>query len=307
MSAGVRSQRAVPVRRRTRIAGLVAIAMVLSASSAFGSDTSEHWDAAFADGTRIVLADAARGAAKPVVHPLMKDVWSARLSPDGRRVVFTAIPGPGQFAALYLLELASGEVRQIGAESGWHRDPAWTPDGLRVIFALHSRSAFADRRKNDDPATLYEYDIAAGTLRRLRQEGYCHHFPDVSPDGRYVLYTATDCRVTWNISRLDLRTGRTLLLTPGVVRDHQPAVSPDGKRFAFARVEGSTTEIRIAPIRGGSGDVVGVIHDDVTPQVRWSRDGRRLLWVHAGRLYTLVASDGKTRSAREPSMFALAQ
>lgn len=69
------------------------------------------------------------------------------VSPDGKYVVFGAVDGTAYGGPLYLLTLASGTVRELtrGSKnrSVVYSDPEFSPDGSRVVLAIHA-SAHGD-------------------------------------------------------------------------------------------------------------------------------------------------------------------
>ena len=87
---------------------------------------------------------------------------------------------------------------------------------------------------------LYDRDAAGGraALRQLTNDEYNDSEPDLSPDGRQVVF-ASD-RTAWgpdgaqNLFTLELATGRIRHLTAGPQVDLSPRWSPDGTRVAFA-------------------------------------------------------------------------
>jgi Tol biopolymer transport system component len=149
---------------------------------------------------------------------------TVRLSPDGRSAV-TVIDDPETgLGDLWIYDLISTERRQIPGKSGHETDPVWSPDGKRIAFT-RSRGFRADARlfivnadgsnerplseppENAAPAswsvdghTLFgtSWQPKRGVSRVTRwdvRDGRGTHLldgyePRVSPDGKWLLYTA---------------------------------------------------------------------------------------------------------------------
>ena len=62
-----------------------------------------------------------------------------RLSPDGRKVLFTRVLLDGQGnatdAAIFIVDVAGGKPRQLTATGFEAGDAEWSPDGTRIVFA----------------------------------------------------------------------------------------------------------------------------------------------------------------------------
>ena len=105
--------------------------------------------------------------------------------------------------------------------------------------------------------------------------------PDVSPDGRYVIFTnRSTIRPESFIVRLDLETGEVLNLTSVTsgavaVADTSPRFSPDGQRIAFSSVLGGSNQIFVMDADGTN---VTQLSDDEFHNFSpaWSPDGRSL-------------------------------
>ncbi|HZN93502.1 MAG TPA: hypothetical protein VFB81_12395, partial [Myxococcales bacterium] len=107
---------------------------------------------------------------------------------------------------------------------------SFSPDGKSLLFVL------GDVAHDQTTQTrLVQLDAATGGVRRT-WDGFIGLGGDVTPDGKgYVLVEIADERS--NLVRLDLATGQRVPLTrfEGIGALGAPAVSPDGKRIAFAR------------------------------------------------------------------------
>jgi len=111
--------------------------------------------------------------------------------------------------------------------------------------------------------------------------------PDVSPDGRYVIFTNVSTSVDETmILRLDLTTGEVLNLssmTAGAltVRDSAARFSPDGTQIAFSSTVGATRQLFVMRSDGtGVRQITNDLNDDFDPA--WSPDGRSLAFSSLG-------------------------
>jgi Tol biopolymer transport system component len=137
--------------------------------------------------------------------------------------------------------------------------------------------------------------ISADGTRTLLTGEKVANDPDISPDGRRIVYVqAVGDYESSGPERTELWTmgidgsDPTRIVTDGVYQE-APSWSPDGERIAFARQdrEGGL-EVAVVPVDGGEATVVArpTPDDGVAgvPSIDWSPDGRRLvyLWSTSG-------------------------
>lgn len=130
-------------------------------------------------------------------------------------------------------------------------DPDWSPDGLRILFGVHSRAQGGE---------LYHMTAGAAQIQRLLiHPGWDDVDPAWSPDGRRVAfaggrYRGTTAATRHDIWLLDLATGVAgTIVTDPVLDLRRPAWSPDGTQMVFdaARDAAARRELYIAPVTGG--------------------------------------------------------
>jgi len=130
--------------------------------------------------TRLARVSLFPGAAPEIVVDPggQAQVYTPRVSRDGARVVFGQTRrGAGR--DLWLLDVATGERRQLTDDVALDLDPAFTPDGAAVVFASDRTGVF----------NLYRLDLGSGEVVRLTNVLTGAFQPDVSPDGRWIAWT----------------------------------------------------------------------------------------------------------------------
>jgi hypothetical protein len=135
------------------------------------------------------------------------------------------------------------------------------PDNYRDIYFFHD---------------LFRRDLETGRLDRLTH-GMRAREPDISPDGRRVVFTRYEAGTT-HLMIAELRdvagTARMLLRSPRYGQIWNPRFSPDGRTIAFSRWEhGGYRDVELCDV--ATRTITRVTHDraqDTDPA--WSPDGR---------------------------------
>lgn len=227
-------------------------------------------------------------------HPLPSTGESVAWSPDGRQVAFvSAVAGPEPDHAgengdpivitrylykttggdghsyfndnrrlhLFIVDLATGQVRQLTHGDGYEHSIDWSPDGREILFL---------RNEEPDPDRFFNYDISAvdvatGEIRRITRRESTVYRPRWSPDGRHIAFQGTRRGLT--SSETTMEDTRVWIVeadgsNPRALGDDMdrrfgaPAWSDDG-RWIHATIQdrGDVRLVRI-PVDGGPTETV---------------------------------------------------
>ena len=178
------------------------------------------------------------------------------LSPDGKTI---AIDLQG---TIYTLPGSGGTATALTDGMGDERQPAWSPDGNKIVFQSYRDGNFH----------LWEINKDGSALRQITFGKYDDREPFWSPDGTRIVF-ASDRGGNYDIWSLSLTTGDIIQITTDPANDFNPAISPDGKRIAFisARQKGG---LMIIDASGGERVVVPAQGTFNGPS--WSPDGKQI-------------------------------
>ena len=197
-----------------------------------------------------------------------------RLSPDGRRVAYTAEAAGAR--QVFVLDLRSGLVRQVTASEHAVSDPQWSPDGTRLAY-VREKAVWIVGIDGTRPTIVADHP--AGQLA-----------PRWAPDGRRIAFVSR--RRGWGqawvvaapLPRRGPRPARAArpeprALTPVGTDVEDLRWSPDGSRIAVLAQRDpdlTTMQVAVVDVAGGEERVVaGVGAWETSP--RWLPDGSGLL------------------------------
>ena len=202
-----------------------------------------------------------------------------RIAPDGRRLATTL--GPSNEGSIWIYDLASaGQALKLTFKA--HSvQPAWTPDGARVVFGSNPTGV---RNLFGMPA-----DGSLLEPERLLTSDSAQNPGAWSPDGRWFLYQETAAETgndVWLMAGGGERTSRPWLQT--MFSEGEPSFSPDGRWVAYVTNQTGEAEVWVRPFPGpGSPTRVSPTggHDPV-----WSRNGKELFYQEGNKLMTAEAA-----------------
>jgi Tol biopolymer transport system component len=176
------------------------------------------------------------------------------------------VPHPYYFREMYLPQLTTGPS---GA--------AWMPDGSSLVYSMRG--------------SLWRQALGSTVATQLTAGGGYDYQPDVSPDGKWVVFDRYDGNAV-ELELLEVATGKITALTSNHAVNLEPRWSPDGSRLAFVSTlyEGRwhvyTMDVRDG--RGGAPVRLTTDRDSKLPRYyysvydhylspTWSPDGKELI------------------------------
>jgi Tol biopolymer transport system component len=244
-----------------------------------------------------VLAE--RGASADrvlVLLPSRAQINDLRCDTAGKALVYSQ-SGPDRHwrdsAAIWTLPLEGGEPRRITDGNDFDFNPTFHPDGRSVVFARWRKGS----------ARLWEVPARGGEAVQLTSaEGEDEDKgPDVSPDGRTLLYVHETRTI--ELLAYSLRNGTRLQLSRELESVGTVAVTPDGAEvIGEASAQWAPTRrkrIKAWPLRGGEVRDLGEgYHPGVT------HDGSQVIFARAlldggTRLVAVPRAGGPERTVAE--------
>ncbi len=137
-----------------------------------------------------------------------------------------------------------------------------------------------DRVSESNSVNVWRLDIASGELKQLTS-GKNDQKPSCTADGKWMVYDGTANDGVSHILKLPLDGGTPTDLAHGNVSP--PAISPDGTRIAYIRVEGQGASAKSKFIVQKLDDGAPVQEIDASftlSALGWTPDGRAITYVH---------------------------
>jgi len=125
-----------------------------------------------------------KGVLRKLSFKSLRIINSPCVSPDGRRVVFSAIDNSGK-SDLFLYDLSSSSLKRLTDDYFEDLHPDWSPSGGKIVFSSDRCDTTVKVRR-----AIYELDLSTGDVRALTDGGYDDVYPRYMPDGDGVIFSS---------------------------------------------------------------------------------------------------------------------
>jgi tricorn protease len=188
------------------------------------------------------------------------------LSPDGKKVVFQV---RGDLFAASAKD--GGEGFRITNTLAEESSPVWLNDNKRIVYDSDRGGA----------RHLYLYDFATQTETALTSGGSEDERPLVSPDGKSIVFLRDRSKlVVMDLGSKKQTEIAKVLTGPPAFGPVPYDWSPDSKWIAYLDYSGRNfRNARVVPVTGGTPQFVSVLANTAGMQLKWSGDGKFLLFI----------------------------
>ena len=234
----------------------------------------------------LLLADTNTGSIRPITVGLAGEA-DPSLSPDGRRLVFTARTDDQDIVEI---PLDGSPMRSVLATSTIEHCAAWSPQGDQFVYA----------KQHNGTDEIWIHSVHEGWERPLItaasfREGKTDRVtePRYSPDGQRIAFTRVSEGV-YSIWVASVAGGPPVPL--GVDHELVPAWSPDGNWIAYTSIDVAGAGL-FKVSSGGGGKPVAIVPGGGGSQIvrtQWSSRGDWLIWL-GKRGLEVVSPEGSQR------------
>jgi len=194
-------------------------------------------------------------------------------SPDGKRVLFSSNRSGN--LDLWLLDLENGALRQLTDDAAQDWDPGFAPDGRHIVWSCDRAGHLEAWMANAD----------GSGARQVSKDGVDAENPVVTRDGAWVYYWSGNPSKPgiWRVHPDG--TGATQLIAG---RYLQPEVSPDGRYVLYLELDRVNQRNMLHFANADSGRAlafkIAVPYQLGGPRInfgraRWTRDGHSILYI----------------------------
>jgi dipeptidyl aminopeptidase/acylaminoacyl peptidase len=177
---------------------------------------------------------------------LVQSCWS----PDGREIAFCANRRPDPdlsvSMAIWILNLASHQMRKLTPEDGLAQVPSWSPDGQHIAYYYAADQTetsnvspwIVDAQGNSAPHPATSQSPNFTSIEWVIDElhDYAHTSPQWYPDSKAMLVTMQE-RGQVHLYRLDMEHDTMTRLTGGNGCYLNPQLGKDGQSIAMIRTD----------------------------------------------------------------------
>jgi serine/threonine-protein kinase len=228
-----------------------------------------------------------RGKTEPIVS-FKAPFFATRLSPDGRRIAYSAL---GMVGHIWIHDLDRGTATKLTTE-GMSEWAQWTPDGRRLAF---------DWLDTGVPNIYWQPVDGSSPMERLTKSEYFQWPGSWTPDGETLAFVEEHAETGRDIWLLSVRDRRVTAFLNSRFFEGYPEFSRDGRWMAYVSDESGREEVYVQAFAGRRGK--WQISNEGGSQPIWAPDGKQLFYRSAGlgnQVWVVDVQTGSGFSASKP-------
>jgi len=193
-------------------------------------------------------------------------------SPDGNRIAFVVADYDQWTGDIYVINRDGSGLQQLTYAPELDDQPAWSPDGERIVFR-----SYRTQRDGD----IWIMDANGGNQVNLTPDPlpgvWDERRPAWSPDGNRIVY-ASNAAGNVDIWTMLPDGSDQRQITYSAELETEPAWSPDGTMIAYRGSGATDSDIHLVPASGGTPTPIILEGEQRLPV--WVPNSNRIVFVH---------------------------
>ena len=215
------------------------------------------------------------GTARNLSKPLgFASAYEPVLSPDGKKVAFSAFVDGGQGNHVYVVNVDGTGLKKVTQDTYTHGHPSWSPDSSQLVVM--------SRPITGTYFNLFIIDLNSAETRQLTEGQVMDRFPDWSPEGDLIAFHTNridpDPSSCWptcetGLYVVDVQSGQA-----GPIKNNDEVLkgagitwAPDGRQLAYHSNQNGSWDIFIIDLDSTVRQLTNDSGDELFPS--WSPDG----------------------------------
>jgi len=234
------------------------------------------------------------------LHSTPGEYRNPRFSPDGNRLAFVSLVGPGR-SDIWVKDLLRGAPSRLTSLPGENNGPVWTVDGKNILF------------RSSNPAAHGLYSIRADNSGEPQRLADVMETPEsFSRDGKWLALSRQSAAglEIWTTpveddpgrGTLGIRLGKAERFLNTSSSAGNPAFSPDGRWLAYSSNETGIFEVYVSPFPGPGRKLPISTGGGRFPI--WSQKGQELFFLDPDQRIMAASYASKGESFEKPRVWS---